>query len=137
MKIFFSWLCDNDWRMRQPRCAHCHLPILDRILSAQDRKYHPACFTCSSCDTCLDGGQFVVDEETETVICRSCYVSNRAPVCHKCCEPIVSDPGMRECFQIFSDKMLNIFREESNCDHMQWEQISSQMLHMSSRIHNF
>jgi len=89
------WLCDNDWRLRQPRCSLCGLPILDRVLTALDKKYHPACFTCALCNVSLDGEQFVVDDKTQTVTCRQCYIRTKAPKCERCKSAIVSEPGKR------------------------------------------
>lgn len=112
--------------MKQPRCGLCHLPILDRILSALDRNYHPACFTCATCDTCLDGGQFVADTTTDTVTCRDCYVANKAPVCHKCKQAIVSEPGKLKFPEVPIIRQLPCLRsrQESDGGNMQWEQVS-------------
>ena len=67
------WRCGDCWRLTQPRCGACGLPILDQMITALDSQYHAACFTCSLCSASLDGGHFIQDPATG-VICRQCYV---------------------------------------------------------------
>ncbi|MEQ2186806.1 hypothetical protein GOODEAATRI_032496 [Goodea atripinnis] len=42
-------------------CNHCSKPIMERILRATGKAYHPHCFTCVVCHRSLDGIPFTVD----------------------------------------------------------------------------
>ena len=43
-----------------------------QILRAVDRQYHPQCFKCIDCSTCLDGVPFTMDS-SKNVLCVGCY----------------------------------------------------------------
>lgn len=43
------------------QCNVCHKPIMERILRATGKAYHPHCFTCVMCHRSLDGIPFTVD----------------------------------------------------------------------------
>lgn len=42
-------------------CTICSKPIMERILRATGKAYHPHCFTCVVCHRSLDGIPFTVD----------------------------------------------------------------------------
>ena len=65
------WLCEEHYRLTLPRCYVCDLPVMERMLTAMDRQFHPSCFTCSVCSMVLDGKTFMA--EGDTVHCRDCY----------------------------------------------------------------
>ena len=103
--------CDDDYH-DDDDSGICGLPILERMLTVGDARYHPACFTCAQCGAGLEGGQFM--EDGDAVICRDCYIRwvvlmimpptllinvlylfrLKAPWCVRCEKVIISEPGM-------------------------------------------
>lgn len=83
-----SFLCEQDYQQSREKCAHCTLPILDKVLAAVDNKFHPACFRCALCDIGLEGVSFLVS--SGSVNCQACYTKYKAAQCVRCCQGIVS-----------------------------------------------
>jgi len=81
-------LCEVDYKQSRDKCHHCGLPMTDRILTALEKKYHPACFRCALCDKSLDGEPFILDGDA--VNCKDCYTRLKAKQCHRCGQGIVS-----------------------------------------------
>ena len=65
------WLCEDDYRMTKPKCYVCQLPVMERMLTAMDRQFHPSCFRCALCDAALEGLPFLTSGGT--VNCQPCY----------------------------------------------------------------
>ncbi|PNJ85660.1 TRIP6 isoform 5, partial [Pongo abelii] len=65
------------------KCATCSQPILDRILRAMGKAYHPGCFTCVVCHRGLDGIPFTVDA-TSQIHCIEDFHRKFAPRCSVC-----------------------------------------------------
>ncbi|XP_003738026.1 lipoma-preferred partner homolog [Galendromus occidentalis] len=80
--------CEEDYLDTLEKCSKCQKPILDRILRATGKPYHPACFTCSACGNALDGIPFTVDA-ANNIYCIPDFHKKFAPRCCVCKEPIM------------------------------------------------
>ncbi|KAH7638975.1 lipoma-preferred partner [Dermatophagoides farinae] len=70
--------CEQCYLNSLEKCSICEKPILDRILRATGKPYHPSCFTCVVCEKSLDGIPFTVDA-TNQVHCIDCFHNKFAP----------------------------------------------------------
>ncbi|VDO84113.1 unnamed protein product [Onchocerca flexuosa] len=80
------------------RCAACSHFIMDMVLHALGKSYHPRCFRCEKCKTCLDGVPFALDPQGH-VYCTEDYHRLFAPKCAACLKAIM--PNKVSC-KIFS-----------------------------------
>lgn len=111
--------CEEDYLNTLEKCSVCMKPILERILRATGKPYHPGCFCCVVCGKSLDGVPFTVDATNQNhciedfhkwVISYSfsiwrinrCYYFFRkfAPRCCVCREPIMPEPGKEETVRV-------------------------------------
>jgi len=83
-----TFVCEQDYNQGRDKCDHCKLPVLDKVLTAVDKKFHPSCFRCGLCDTALEGVPFLVS--AGSVNCKPCYTKYKAAKCVRCSQGIVS-----------------------------------------------
>lgn len=112
--------CETDYLNTLEKCCKCNKPILDRILRATGKPYHPSvslfkinytptyisifnvflqCFTCVVCGKSLDGIPFTVDA-TNAIHCIDDFHKRFAPKCSVCKDPIMPEPGVEETVRV-------------------------------------
>lgn len=101
-------LCESDYLNTLEKCSVCLKPILDRILRATGKPYHPQCFTCVVCHKSLDGIPFTVDA-TNQIHCIDDFHKKFAPRCCVCRLPIMPEPGQDETVRVVAlDRSFHI-----------------------------
>ncbi|KAJ2948550.1 hypothetical protein O0L34_g7805 [Tuta absoluta] len=91
--------CEADYYETLEKCSVCYKPILDRILRATGKPYHPACFTCVECGISLDGIPFTVDAMNQ-IHCIDDFHKKFAPRCCVCNYPIMPEDGEEETVRV-------------------------------------
>ncbi|XP_018027959.1 lipoma-preferred partner homolog isoform X2 [Hyalella azteca] len=91
--------CEQCYVNTLEKCCVCTQPILERILRATGKPYHPACFTCVVCHKALDGIPFTVDAANQ-IHCIDDFHKKFAPRCSVCQEPIMPEPGLEETVRV-------------------------------------
>lgn len=100
--------CEEDYLNTLEKCCVCTRPVLDRILRATGKPYHPSCFTCVVCGQSLDGIPFTVDA-TNQIHCIQCFHKKFAPRCCVCKQPIMPEPGEDETVRVVAlDRSFHI-----------------------------
>lgn len=100
--------CEEDYLNTLEKCSVCTQPILDRILRATGKPYHPKCFTCVVCGKSLDGIPFTVDA-TNQIHCIEDFHKKFAPRCCVCKQPIMPEPGLQETVRVVAlDKSFHV-----------------------------
>ncbi|KAG2463402.1 LPP protein, partial [Polypterus senegalus] len=97
------------------QCSICMKPIMERILRATGKAYHPHCFTCVECHRSLDGIPFTVDANNQ-IHCIEDFHRKFAPRCSVCKEPIMPAEGQEETVRIVAldrDFHVQCYRCES------------------------
>ncbi|XP_041038573.1 transforming growth factor beta-1-induced transcript 1 protein-like [Carcharodon carcharias] len=82
--------CEKDyWLLFSPRCAYCNEPIMDKMVTALDRNWHPNHFCCAKC-----GRVFAEDgfhERDGKPYCRKDFYELFASRCHGCDQAILEN----------------------------------------------
>lgn len=91
--------CEVDYYETLEKCCVCSNPILDRILRATGKPYHPNCFTCVECGKSLDGIPFTVDAMNQ-IHCIEDFHKKFAPRCCVCELPIMPEQGEEETVRV-------------------------------------
>uniref|UniRef100_A0A4W2FL51 Thyroid hormone receptor interactor 6 n=1 Tax=Bos indicus x Bos taurus TaxID=30522 RepID=A0A4W2FL51_BOBOX len=100
--------CESCYVATLEKCSTCSQPILDRILRAMGKAYHPGCFTCVVCHRGLDGIPFTVDA-TSQIHCIEDFHRKFAPRCSVCGGAIMPEPGQEETVRIVAlDRSFHI-----------------------------
>ncbi|XP_022902717.1 thyroid receptor-interacting protein 6 isoform X2 [Onthophagus taurus] len=100
--------CKEDYMNTLEKCSVCTKPILDRILRATGKPYHPKCFCCVICGKSLDGIPFTVDA-TNQIHCIEDFHKKFAPKCCVCNFPIMPEPGQDETVRVVAlDRSFHI-----------------------------
>nr|XP_060635838.1 thyroid receptor-interacting protein 6 isoform X1 [Anolis sagrei ordinatus]XP_060635839.1 thyroid receptor-interacting protein 6 isoform X1 [Anolis sagrei ordinatus] len=100
--------CESCYIVTLEKCSMCSKPIMDRILRAMGKTYHPQCFTCVVCHRCLDGVPFTVDA-TSQIHCIEDFHRKFAPRCSVCGNAIMPEPGQEETVRIVAlDRSFHI-----------------------------
>ncbi|KAJ6654954.1 hypothetical protein lerEdw1_006425 [Lerista edwardsae] len=100
--------CESCYIVTLEKCSMCSKAIMDRILRAMGKAYHPQCFTCVVCHRCLDGVPFTVDA-TSQIHCIEDFHRKFAPRCSVCGNAIMPEPGQEETVRIVAlDRSFHI-----------------------------
>ncbi|CAL8337908.1 unnamed protein product [Lota lota] len=82
--------CEKDYHnLFSPRCHYCNGPILDKVVTALDKTWHPEHFFCAQCGSFFGPEGF--HEKDGKAFCRKDYFDMFAPKCGGCARAILEN----------------------------------------------
>ncbi|XP_040890897.1 nascent polypeptide-associated complex subunit alpha, muscle-specific form-like isoform X1 [Toxotes jaculatrix] len=82
--------CEKDYHnLFSPRCHYCNGPILDKVVTALDKTWHPEHFFCAQCGAFFGPEGF--HEKDGKAFCRKDYFDMFAPKCGGCTRAILEN----------------------------------------------
>uniref|UniRef100_A0A8B9LJE5 Transforming growth factor beta 1 induced transcript 1 n=1 Tax=Astyanax mexicanus TaxID=7994 RepID=A0A8B9LJE5_ASTMX len=82
--------CEPDYfSLYSPHCAQCNKPILNKMVTALDKNWHPECFCCVKCSRTF-GDEGFHDREGKQY-CQQCFLALFASRCQGCSQPIMEN----------------------------------------------
>uniref|UniRef100_A0A4W4HD22 Transforming growth factor beta-1-induced transcript 1 protein n=1 Tax=Electrophorus electricus TaxID=8005 RepID=A0A4W4HD22_ELEEL len=82
--------CEPDYfSLYSPHCAQCSKPILNKMVTALDKNWHPECFCCVKCARTF-GDEGFHDREGQQY-CQQCFLALFASRCEGCSQPIMEN----------------------------------------------
>ncbi|XP_021461403.2 paxillin isoform X2 [Oncorhynchus mykiss] len=82
--------CEMDYHnLFSPRCHYCNGPILDKVVTALDKTWHPEHFFCAQCGSFFGPEGF--HEKDGKAYCRKDYFDMFAPKCGGCARAILEN----------------------------------------------
>jgi len=69
----YPW-CEKCYENKYaPKCAKCRKPVLDEVLNAMGKTWHPSgCFVCKECGSDFGDDGFFIDTTDNKPMCKAC-----------------------------------------------------------------
>lgn len=82
--------CQEDYHcLFSPRCAYCAAPVLEKVLTAMDKTWHPEHFFCAHCGKVFGDDGF--HEKNGKPYCQKDFLAMFSPRCKACERPVMEN----------------------------------------------